>query len=41
MVNRGTYTLSVRRHSLLVFDGHTFEVLKTGAGALDKDKIVT
>jgi hypothetical protein len=40
MVNRGTYTYLFADTSLLVFDGHTFEVLKTGAGALDKDKIV-
>jgi hypothetical protein len=40
MVNRGTYTYLFADTSLLVFDGHTFEVLKTGAGALDKEKIV-
>jgi hypothetical protein len=40
MANRGTYTYLFADTSLLVFDGHTFDVLKTGAGALDKDKIV-
>jgi hypothetical protein len=40
IVNRGTFTYLFTDTDLFVFDGHTFEVLKTGAGALDKDKIV-
>ena len=40
MVNRGTYTYLFADTTLFVFDGHTFDVLKTGAGALDKEKIV-
>ena len=40
IANRGTYTYLFADTSLFVFDGHTFEVLKTGAGALDKEKIV-
>jgi hypothetical protein len=40
VVNRGTFTYLFADTSLLVFDGHTFDVLKTGAGAIDKEKIV-
>ena len=40
IVNRGTYTYLFADTDLFVFDGHTFDVLKTGAGALDKEKIV-
>jgi hypothetical protein len=40
IVNRGTYTYLFTDTTLFVFDGHAFDVLKTGAGALDKDKIV-
>ena len=40
IVNRGTYTYLFADTTLFVFDGHTFDVLKTGAGALDKEKIV-
>jgi hypothetical protein len=40
IVNRGTFTYLFADTDLFVFDGHTFDVLKTGAGALDKEKIV-
>jgi len=40
IANRGTFTYLFADTDLFVFDGHTFEVLKTGAGALDKEKIV-
>ena len=40
IVNRGTYTHLFADTDIFVFDGHTFDVLKTGAGALDKEKIV-
>jgi hypothetical protein len=40
VVNRGTYTYLFADTTLFVFDGHSFDVLKTGAGALDKEKIV-
>jgi hypothetical protein len=40
VVNRGTFTYLFADTTLFVFDGHTFDVLKTGAGAIDKEKIV-
>jgi hypothetical protein len=40
VVNRGTFTYLFADTSLFVFDGHTFDVLKTGDGALDNEKIV-
>jgi hypothetical protein len=38
IVNRGTFTYLFTDTTLFVFDGHTFDVLKTGAGTLDKAK---
>jgi hypothetical protein len=40
IVNYGTYTYLFADTVLFVFDGHTFDVLKTGAGAIDGEKIV-